>query len=61
MKAAEQYAAFHNYHTVHLSTHDMQSFYCHLGYEAGPPITGLRMCVAMLSQEQVIIDTSNGM
>lgn len=53
MQAAEEYVAGLNYHRVHLSTHDMQSFYRHLGYEDGPPTTALRGCIARLSNEQV--------
>lgn len=53
MQAAEEYVAGLNYHRVHLSTHDMQNFYRHLGYEDGPPTTALRGCIARLSNEQV--------
>lgn len=28
--------------SMHLSTHDKQQFYRHLGYTDGPPKTGLR-------------------
>ena len=53
MRAAEEHAACLNCRTVHLSTHDRQGFYHHLGYREGPPTTGLRRCVARLSSEQV--------
>lgn len=53
MQAAEEYVACRGYHTLHLSTHDMQGFYRHLGYQDGPPVTALRSCVAKLSSEQV--------
>lgn len=53
MMAAEEYTTSLNYHTLHLSTHNMQTFYCHLGYKEGPPVTALRRCVAQFTQEQV--------
>ena len=53
MTAAEQYAASLQCHTVHLSTHDKESFYRRLGYLDGPSTSPLRCCVAKLSQEQV--------
>ena len=53
MAAAEQHAADLQYRSVHLSTHDKQDFYRHLGYEGGPPTTALRSCVAKLDQAQV--------
>ena len=53
MRAAEEYAASLHCHTVHLSTHDKQNFYHHLGYKDGPPISALRSCVAKLSVQQV--------
>ena len=53
MRSAEQHALSLGYHTVHLSTHNMQSFYHHLGYQDGPPTTALRNCVARLNEKQV--------
>ena len=53
MKAAEEHAAKLHSQTVHLSTHDKQYLYRHLGYQDGPPISALRSCVAKLSKEQV--------
>lgn len=38
---------------VHLSTHDKQQFYSHLGYSNGPLVSPLRKCVSQLSSEQV--------
>lgn len=53
MQAAEEHVSSLNYNRIHLSTHDKQSFYRHLGYEDGPPTTALRGCIARLSNEQV--------
>ena len=53
MSAAEDYAVGLDFHTIHLSTHDKQDFYRHLGYEDGPPTSALRDCVARLDKEQV--------
>ena len=53
MLAAEQYAVSLHYHTIHLSTHDKQSFYYHLGYQDGTSTSALRNCVTKLSKEQV--------
>ena len=53
MSAAEEYAVGLDFHTIHLSTHDKQDFYRHLGYEDGPPTSALRDCVARLNKKQV--------
>lgn len=53
MSVAEEYALSLDCNTIHLSTHDKQAFYGHLGYEDGPPTSALRACVARLSEEQV--------
>ena len=53
MQAAEKQAAWLGCQTLHLSTHDQENFYRHLGYEDGFPISPLRKCVARLSMEEV--------
>ncbi|CAI8024378.1 N-alpha-acetyltransferase 80 [Geodia barretti] len=54
MSAAEEYAVGLDFHTIHLSTHDKQDFYRHLGYEDGPPTSALRDCVARLNKKQQV-------
>ena len=36
------------YTVIHLSTHDQHAFYKHIGYQAGPAVTGARKCTAKL-------------
>lgn len=37
--------------TVHLSTHDQQAFYQHLGYQEAAPVTGARKCLTKLKTQ----------
>ena len=41
------------YSTMHLSTHDQQGFYHHLGYQDGSSVSGRRKCVTNLTENQV--------
>ena len=60
MEEAERYAASVGNETMHLSTHDKQSFYTHLGYTDGSRVTPLRRCVAKLANEQVCGEIQEG-
>lgn len=54
MEGLEAFAQARGFHRLHLSTHDQQCFYAHLGYQLGEPVQGLvftsqRLPAALLS------------
>ena len=57
MEEAEEHARKMGVVTLHLSTHDKQAFYGHLGYGAGPVVSPRRSCVARLGNEASYLET----
>ncbi len=53
MEESETYCVRVGYNAMHLSTHDQQGFYHHLGYQDGPSVNGRRKCVTNLTENQV--------
>jgi len=51
MEEAEEHARKMGVVTLHLSTHDKQTFYGRLGYGAGPVVSPRKSCVARLGDE----------
>ena len=51
MEEAEAHARSNGVDMIHLSTHDKQSFYSHLGYVTGPVVSPQRSCVARLGDK----------
>ncbi|XP_060060617.1 hyaluronidase-3 isoform X5 [Erinaceus europaeus] len=41
METLEAFALARGFHRLHLTTHDQQHFYAHLGYQLGEPVQGL--------------------
>ncbi|XP_068951761.1 N-alpha-acetyltransferase 80 isoform X2 [Petaurus breviceps papuanus] len=41
MEATEAFAKARGFHQLHLTTHDKQHFYAHLGYKLGKPVQGV--------------------
>ncbi|XP_064402562.1 N-alpha-acetyltransferase 80-like isoform X1 [Halichondria panicea] len=52
MEESETYCVRVGYNAMHLSTHDQQGFYHHLGYQDGPSVNGRRKCVTNLTENQ---------
>lgn len=53
MEEAESSARGIGIQNIHLSTHDKQQFYAHLGYCRGPVVSPQRMCMASLKGHHV--------
>ncbi len=51
MEEAEHCASRVGVEVMHLSTHDQQAFYSHLGYGVGPVVSPQRSCVARLGDK----------
>ncbi|XP_072506730.1 N-alpha-acetyltransferase 80 [Notamacropus eugenii] len=44
MEATEAFARARGFRQLHLTTHDKQHFYAHLGYKLGKPVQGVAFC-----------------
>eukprot|EP00118_Oscarella_pearsei_P014046 m.117736 g.117736 ORF g.117736 m.117736 type:complete len:218 (+) comp37627_c0_seq5:203-856(+) len=53
MEECENFAGSVGRTAVHLSTHDKESFYRHLGYVSGPVVSPLDKCSKLLTSEQL--------
>ncbi|XP_007499959.2 N-alpha-acetyltransferase 80 [Monodelphis domestica] len=49
MEATEAFAKARGFRRLHLTTHDKQHFYAHLGYKLGEPVQGLTFSSALTS------------
>ena len=57
MKEAESHVCSIGKSCLHLSTHDKEEFYSHLGYERGPVVSPMKKCMRKLDNLQVSMYT----